>query len=292
MIKRMMDGGMVSIAARAGLGVGLLLVTGQAAAQQVIQQGPPQTYPAQAYPGQVPQQPVYAQPQQPVYAQPQAAPQQTVMVQAAPTAGAAPAGTDDQKMWVGHIGIGWLGTVPIPFGAGGNADSITAPIVGFRYWVGPTLGLDVGLGFYSRGGSVTGASGTSADTPTTTAFALHAGLPLVLGSSQHLTVELVPELNVGFANRTSKAGDGTDITDSGLHVNVGARAGAELFFGFIGIPALALEGSVGLFLSSLSQKSDLGGGISTKASQLVISTSSVQQPWDIFRSDVAARYYF
>ena len=71
----------------------------------------------------------------------------------------------------------------------------------------------------------------------------------------------------------------------------GVRAGAEVFFGFIGIPQLSLEGSVGVFLSSSTGKVS-SGGASTRFSSFVLSTSSVAQPWDIFRKDIAARYYF
>jgi hypothetical protein len=300
MIKRMMVGGMGSIAVEVGLGALLLLVAGPASAQQVIPQqapmAPAQTYPAQPYPGQVPQQPVYAQPQQPVYAQPQAvAPQQQVVVQAAAVAPQASAGTgtEDQRMWVGHLGIGWFGTIPVDIGsdtAGNPAATLQTPLIGIRYWLSPATGLDLGVGFASKGGNFTDINGNSTDDPAFTAFGVHAGIPIVLGNTQHLSIQLTPETNIGVGTGSQKAGT-NDVSHSGLLIDVGARAGAELYFGFIGIPALALEGSVGLFLRSTSAKTDVGGA-SEKRSLLTVGTSSINQPWDIFRSNVAARYYF
>jgi hypothetical protein len=85
-------------------------------------------------------------------------------------------------------------------------------------------------------------------------------------------------------------------------LQVGARAGAEVFFGFIGIPALSLEGSVGMYVMTRSAKWSRGAytdalgvaqpEITYKDSTLLIATSAMNNPWQIFTSNVAARYYF
>ena len=101
-----------------------------------------------------------------------------------------------------------------------------------------------------------------------------------------------PEVNVGIGMGTIKGTMGGANTDlSGFLLEGGARAGAEIFFGFIGIPQLSLDGSIGLFFSSSTGKASVSGN-STRYSTFVLSTSSVAQPWDIFRKDIAARYYF
>jgi hypothetical protein len=119
-------------------------------------------------------------------------------------------------------------------------------------------------------------------------------VPIVLGGSQHFSVQVTPELEVGFGSGSIKPPPGSmaPTTDlSGFLLQAGARAGAELYFGFIGVPQLSLDASVGLFLRSTSAKTSAGNA-STKNSELLISTSAINNPWDIFRSNVAARYYF
>jgi hypothetical protein len=74
-------------------------------------------------------------------------------------------------------------------------------------------------------------------------------------------------------------------------LQVGGRAGGEVYFGFIGLPQLSLDASVGLFLRSASGKATQGAG-SQKLSTLTINTTQVNQPWDIFRTTLAVHYYF
>lgn len=203
----------------------------------------------------------------------------------------APAQADggaDHDLWVGRLGIGWYGVSDIPVGSSGA--TLSAPAIGVRYWLDRSLGFDVGLGFAMQSGSVTDASGTSTDKPSTTAFLIHGGLPLALHTEKHYTLLITPEVNLGIASGSTKSG-GNDVDHSGFRFDIGARAGAEIHFGFMGIPALALEGSVGLFLTTQNGKTS-SGGTSTKDSNTFVGTSSFNNPWDFFRSSVAARYYF
>jgi opacity protein-like surface antigen len=206
----------------------------------------------------------------------------------------APAEGTDHDLWVGHIGVGWFGTRDIPVGApAASGGTIATPVVGVRYWLNPGLGIDIGLGLGHQSGSTTTANGStslSTDKASNTSFVLHGGLPLALANTRHFSFQLTPELDVGFGTGTT-GGAGGDIDRTGFLLQAGARAGAEVYFGFIGIPALALDASVGLFLRSTSSKSSQGAN-SAKDSDFTIATSSINQPWDIFRSNVAARYYF
>jgi hypothetical protein len=205
----------------------------------------------------------------------------------------APAEGTDHDLWVGHVGVGWFGTRDIAIGAAGNGGgaTIATPVVGVRYWINPGLGIDLGLGLGHQSGSTTNATGTSTDNPSNTSFVLHGGIPLALANTRHFSFQLTPELDLGFGTGTTGGGGAGDVDRTGFLLQAGARAGAEVYFGFIGVPALALDASVGLFLRSTSSKSSQGAN-SLKASEFTIATSAVNQPWDIFRSNIAARYYF
>jgi hypothetical protein len=202
-----------------------------------------------------------------------------------------PAGGTDHDMFVGRLGVGWYGTRGVPVGP----DVIQTHVVGVRYWATPMIGIDGGLGFATTSGSTNNQPqppGTTFDNPSRTTFVLHGGVPIALGVSNHFSFQITPELDVGFGSGTNPApppGPNTDF--SGFILQVGARAGGELQFGFIGIPQLAIDASVGAFLVSSSNKS-ITEPFSTKVSTLTISTTNVFQPWNIFQGNVAVRYYF
>jgi hypothetical protein len=203
----------------------------------------------------------------------------------------------DHDMWIGHLGFGWFGSTRVPVGAGCCAafplaagGSLATPAIGIRYWATPMIGIDVGLGLAMSSGSTTNAMNVSADHNSQTAFLLHGGVPIALAGSNHFSFQITPELDVGFGSGTLHNG-AANTDQSGFLLQAGARAGAEIYFGFIGIPALALDGSVGLFLTSASGK-DTVAGATTKGSTFFLGTSNITNPWDIFREDVAARYYF
>lgn len=205
-------------------------------------------------------------------------------------------GSSAHEAVVGRLGVGWLGTADVPVGPASLAGMapIPTPIVGVRYWMSSTFGLDGGLGVFTTSSSTRTESGATntIDGPTRTAFVLHAGLPIALGDAGNFSFQVTPEMNLGFGSGGIKGMNGNPSTDlTGFLLEAGLKAGAEVFFGFIGIPQLSLEGAVGLFLSSASGKMS-SGGASTRFSSLVLSTSSVAQPWDFFRKDLAARYYF
>jgi hypothetical protein len=212
---------------------------------------------------------------------------------ASSSASAAPAANAHEAA-VGRIGVGWLGTADVPVGPAVQAATapIPTPVVGIRYWLNSTLGIDAGLGFFTTNSATRTEATTNATVqgPSRTSFVLHAGVPLSLADVGNFSFVVIPELNVGIGTGKGTQMDGNaDL--SGFLLEGGVRAGAEVFFGFIGIPQLSLEGSAGVFLSSATGKVSAGGA-STRFSTFILSTSSVAQPWDIFRKDIAARYYF
>jgi hypothetical protein len=120
-------------------------------------------------------------------------------------------------------------------------------------------------------------------------------LPLALADSQHFVFEVVPELNIGYAAHTYDPGDGNDDEDTVLQFDVGARAGAEIHFGFIDIPQLALQAGVGVrfAMRNASYEDDQGAAtVTTDVSTRGITTTVGDNPWNIFAANVAALYYF
>ena len=211
-----------------------------------------------------------------------------------PAASSTPAGSAHEAV-VGRFGVGWLGTADVPVGPANQAGNapIPTPIIGLRYWLSSLLGIDAGLGVFTTSNAVRTEqpmNNVTVEGPTRTAFILHAGVPLSLADVGNFSFVVTPEMNVGIGTGKGNMG-GMSQDLSGFLLEGGIRAGAEVFFGFIGIPQLSLEGSAGVFLSSSTGKVS-SGGASTRFSSFVLSSSSVSQPWDIFRRDIAARYYF
>jgi hypothetical protein len=211
----------------------------------------------------------------------------------------------DHDSVVGTFGIGFFGVNDIPIGALGQGStpdytkSIVAPTIGMRYWLSNKLGIEAGIGLGIESESLS-INNTSSDPPSGFALALHGGVPLALAYSKHFVFEVVPELNIGFSTGTdySTGGSNPDAnTDlGGFLLQLGAHAGAEIHFGFIGIPQLALQGSIGIHFSylsrSLSQKSS---GTDISRSSIHVGTSSGASPWHIFTDavkSITAIYYF
>lgn len=218
--------------------------------------------------------------------------------------------TTDHDKFVGHIGVGYFGISQIPYatgGGGGNVGTanVTAPVVGVRYWMTPQLGLDVGAGLslstfsYS---STPAPNPAPQNPPTVFAFALHGGVPIALATSKHFTFELVPEVTFGYASTSiDEANPQPNVSLHGLRLDVGGRVGAEIHFGFIGLPQLALEGTVGLYARyqnvGLSQNgyTNMGANIPATSASLgtfTLGTSVGSDPWAIFTDNISALYYF
>jgi hypothetical protein len=200
-------------------------------------------------------------------------------------------GPTDHSQVVGRVGIGWFGmsNVPIATGSpGGTIDnptvelgptaSVPAPVVGIRYWMSERVGID-----------------SAADKQTVLAFMYHLGVPIALYSGQHLSLQLTPEVTFGHAHSSIEPALQADpppaATVTGFRLDVGGRVGAELQWGFLGVPELSLEGSIGVFCTY--QATDISVGDAHAAgNDIVLSTAEYNSPWDIFTQHVRARYYF
>lgn len=223
------------------------------------------------------------------------------------TAAEEPAGDTDHQSVIGHFGVGLFGVIGVPaMGCTGlpaactmdQTYTVSAPALGMRYWLDAGMAVEValGMGIESSGGEFD-PSGPGATVeqngPSYIAFALHGGLPLVFAESKHFAFELVPELNFGFATGSwdDTTAANADVDLSGLMFQLGARVGAEIQFGFIDIPQLSLQGSVGLHLGLESRGASTSGG-DASASSFRFGTSVQGEPWDIFTGALTAIYYF
>lgn len=218
---------------------------------------------------------------------------------ALPPEEAGPTGNSDHAGVVGSFGVGFFGVLAVPvmgcdttmaicIAALGNS-SVSAPTIGVRYWLSEGLGVEAAIGL-----NVTSAE---AGVLTTSAFAaaLHGGVPLALAHDGHFVFEVVPQLNFGIASGSYEV-VGTTADVSGLLLEVGAKAGAEIHFGFIDIPQLSLQGTVGLLVRHESRSVETVSGmlpaITLEQSQTFFGTGVDGEPWDIFSGSIAAVYYF
>ncbi|HTA89959.1 MAG TPA: hypothetical protein VK745_10300 [Polyangiaceae bacterium] len=198
----------------------------------------------------------------------------------------APVGSRDHDGVVGHFAVGYMGRRSMLIDAA--APAVDAPIIGARYWLDPMLGIDVGLGLLFSGGS-TSTGGVSVDNQGYSIFMLHGGVPLALAGSKHFSFQIVPELNFGYGS-SKRNGVGDDL--SAIHFDIGARAGTEIQFGFIGIPELSLQAGIGLAFSVDHLKASPAMGNAVTTSESALGTSVGDNPWNIFTGNIAALYYF
>lgn len=206
-------------------------------------------------------------------------------------------GESDHEKVVGTFGVGYLGRQTINYGFGGDSGSAIAPIIGVRYWINDLIGIDGGIGLSMTGGTIRATDADDQDLAGHQAFLVHAGVPLSLAHARHFSFQVVPEANIGFAGTGDQNADpDIEVKSSGFLMNVGAKVGAEIQFGFMDIPNLSLQGGVGLYFQheSVKTKTDADGADETEISQSgnTLGTTLDSDPWDIFTSSVSALYYF
>ncbi len=218
-------------------------------------------------------------------------------------------GKTDHDQWVGHIGVGWFGISNVPIASGtpagdgddpvvnpGAPEFIPTPAIGIRYWFSSLMGLDLGLGMSVSTGSVSTTT-YAADKATITSLFFHLGVPLSIVEGEHVSLQIAPETNFGYAYSEVEPSYQPGVEPpppaqlSGSRFDVGVRVGGEVYWGFIGLPELALEGSVGVYLTHQATDITVGGAHASQ-DNLVFTTSEYQSPWDLFTQHVRARYYF
>jgi hypothetical protein len=210
---------------------------------------------------------------------------------------AEPSVTSDLDVAARPFAVGYSGFSQVP--VGGPVGDLTVPAVGIRYWMSPKMGIDAAVGFGFTGGS-TETAGTSTDKDSVFGFILTGGLPLALATGRHVSFQVIPFLTFAHGQTSVSPPAGTTLpkTDySGTRITAGARAGLEIFFGFMGLPELALSATVGLQLDYRKLSVDTPAtttlpGASSTDSTIAVTTTVQNNPWDIFTGTVSARYYF
>jgi len=217
----------------------------------------------------------------------------------APTAPAAREETDGEAM-AGRWGAAFFGRNDFEFAAVAGQNRVSVFTIGVRHWgtqpLGPfkAWGADLGFGLVVGRGKVktTQASQvTTTDAPSATGFGFHAGVPLAVTHGKHVTFELVPEGDLVFASSTVIQTGGVKSEWTAWALRLGARAGLEVHFGFIGIRELSLEASVSAGLTYGNQTNKTGP-LEDSRSSWRFGTGKENEPWSIFTGNVAAIYYF
>jgi len=204
--------------------------------------------------------------------------------------------TDGEKA-IGRWGLAFFGVRSLAFGtfnaAPNNVDVYT---IGVRRWMQPspgatrTWGFDAGLGLVT--GNVTHEAPVAGAAVTYKASALglslHLGLPVALARGRHINFIALPEANILYATGGNDYPGPTRTQWKGYGFDVGARAGFELFFGFLGMPQFALEGTVGVALNYNAASGKLGNA-ETKDSSWRFGTD---KPLGFVIGNIAAIYYY
>lgn len=211
----------------------------------------------------------------------------------------------DHEKVVGKFAVGYMGINQLPIStglgaAGAGQGTLSTPVIGARYWLKESMGIDVGLGFGTTFGGTTVTNGnveTSTSAPAGFGVAVHGGVPLVLGHHKHYKFLVIPELNFGITTRTIETANQPDQHLGGWRLDVGARAGAEIHFGFIGIPQLSLQATIGLAFrrqvwTASRDAFNAAPEVSASASQNGIGTTVQSDPWALFTNNISALYYF
>lgn len=204
-------------------------------------------------------------------------------------------GESDHDSVIGHFGVGYLGMQSMTVGV--DRTTVRAPVVGVRYWLMDFMGIDAGFGLNVSGGKGTTTGADDVRKPGLGVYIFHVGLPLNLYDRGSFSFQAVPEMNLGLAFAGDRDLDpNAELKDRGIHYSVGARAGAELQFGFIGLPELSLQGSVGLYFQTergaTVTKPDGGDDAKATDSSVSFGTTLGNDPWDIFTGSISALYYF
>jgi len=210
--------------------------------------------------------------------------------------------TRDFEQVSGRWGAAFFGVRSVDFGSfpPGVPNTVEVVTVGVRRWMSPgSMGssrpwaVDAGLGFaYGRTKTETPVTGGGTSSAQASGFGLgfHLGLPIALAQGRHVTALLAPEVDLLYASGKADQGTPLRIIDwRGFGFDVGARLGAEIYFGFLDMPQLALEGSLGVKAryDSVTMKPKAVGQNDVSHWRL-----GSDRPFGFLAGNVAAIYYF
>ncbi len=209
---------------------------------------------------------------------PSAVEPRTALEQRGGTWGVGYLGLSTQLAPTAGLGVGGLG------GLSGLLGGTQVPMLGARTWFkGTRVGLELGLGVM--------VSSTVSSSDSVSVVGLVA-MPIVLVSAQHVIVYVAPELRSGFTVTNSSL-----LTGTSSNLELGARGAVELFFGFIGVPALSLEAGIRVGAarqaSSSTSPSPLGmDTVNSKSETYRFTTSLSGDAGSLVASTLSLKYYF
>jgi len=214
-----------------------------------------------------------------------------------------PARFTDHHDAVGRVGVGFFGVFDVVSGpidpTSGDLTRIDAPSLGVRHWLDDLIGVQAAVGLGFRNVSVD-FDGEGDNLGSSFGLVFHGGLPVTLYHYKHYAFLVIPEVNLGFGGGSAPSAIGANGDDDffGVLFDLGVRLGAEVHFGFIGIPDLSLQAAVGarLRVEFARQTRCVDDACDETAEDSVtitsITTALRQDPWDIFTGAITAIYYF
>lgn len=222
----------------------------------------------------------------------------------------------DHEVVIGAWGLGYLGAVQVllplanPVGRGDQAGmnpndklnlrQIIVPTLGLRKWFSKRRGFEAGLGLSFSSGANLGTYGSTkstVDKESIFALSVHSAVPITVVDTRHMAFLIAPEARVAFATSNIAAEFEENAPPAakmrGFTANVGLRAGAELHFGFMGLPRLSLQAGVALYVTAQWASASVANQ-SLSTYDVSIGMGSAGNPWDIFSgfANLSARYYF
>jgi hypothetical protein len=181
-----------------------------------------------------------------------------------------------------------------------NIRQILIPTLGVRKWFSKRRGFEAGVGLSLSAGGTSAELGTATatvDKESIFAISVHAGVPIMILDTRHMAFLLVPEATLSLATSNISAefeeNAPPDAKMRGGALDAGLRAGAELHFGFMGLPRLTLQAGVALYVTAQWASATVANHSLTDRS-VSIGFGSAGNPWDIFSgvANLSARYYF
>jgi hypothetical protein len=169
-----------------------------------------------------------------------------------------PRGDTDHDSVVRSVSVGLLGLAELPVGVGDpvNApggsravpDTLTAPVLGSRFWLTSHFGIEAGFGLMVRGGTIKRGNNEN-DGAKALAFGVTVGVPISLTHGKHYNLLVIPHAGFGRSSATDTrhtAEDADDVFGTGTVLEAGLKGGVEAQLGALGLPGFALQLTLGV----------------------------------------------
>lgn len=168
-------------------------------------------------------------------------------------------------------------------------DSEPVPTIDMRWWLGEQrrVGIDVGISYFN-----TAIYTSERRLAKLRIFYGKLGAPVALTTSQHTTIELIPQI--------SYMGSGTVVPEREMALyrwDIALRLSAEIHFGFIDLPELSVQSGLGLsvvrqVLYNRVTDPFIAGPSAQRAVITEVGPYGGKGPWEVFIGNLTALYYF